>query len=39
MPQRRAQGATTIAADFGTRCREKDSMISIPIKENEYATA
>jgi hypothetical protein len=38
MRQPRTQKATNIAANFLTRFPQKDSLIPLPIKENEYAT-
>ena len=39
MRQPRTQKATNIDANFLPRCPQKDCLISLPIKENEYATA
>ncbi len=38
MRQLRTQNPTNIAANFLTRRVQKDCLIPLPIKENEYAT-
>ena len=38
MRQPRTEKVTNIAANFLTRCPQKDCLISLPIKENQHAT-